>query len=480
MIQSPETLLLRIRAETLRLNLKRAHANFENLPSLVKQFEGLQRNLGGIRDELLSLSEKMSKLRADVLRTNTVQVTEVIEAHNRVDGFVGSLARALEDLTALGTKSFLNRVGSMGKTIWESFEERARELQRAVTAIEGNLSGATAWATLGRTEQDAQERVFNESIELLGGMALRDTRLDADICELADAFLHSIRASGSSRSVIPGGVSSMMMTLESIVRLRFPEWTVWALPFVPCELWLVSAHKSFDRSLARALGSAASDKLLKLCLADAFATYITGPAYAYAALTLLLDPACAKDEHRVSAMFDMLRHMDPAGEGSQTESYPSLADELREAWEAAKKQVEKRADATPAVPAEAAVAADATAAVPVEAAVAADAAPAIPVETAVATLFAELKPRGYSGFGVEEWKAMKEWSKQLVKGEVGAIKIEAHHDLRHVLNAAWLARLELDRPKDISQSAKDLADRVRAEMAKRPPNDAAAPRRGLP
>jgi hypothetical protein len=135
MIKSPETLLLRIRTETLRLNLNRAHANFRDLPSLVKQFEGLQSRLGSIRDDALSLSDKVSKLRTEVVRKDMEEQQDVIEVHNRVDGIVEALASALKDLKALGAKSFLECLrrsdsssagvaqgGSVGQSIWDFFK----------------------------------------------------------------------------------------------------------------------------------------------------------------------------------------------------------------------------------------------------------------------------------------------------------------------------------------------------------------------
>ena len=56
---------------------------------------------------------------------------------------------------------------------------------------------------LAEAEMEARKSLFQESIELLGGFALRDARLDEDICELGDKLIQSIRMPGGDLSVIP-------------------------------------------------------------------------------------------------------------------------------------------------------------------------------------------------------------------------------------------------------------------------------------
>src|SRR4051794_21842482 len=97
------------------------------------------------------------------------------------------------------------------------------------------------------------------------------------------------------------------------------------------------------------------DVSLQTCLGDAFATYTIGPAYAYAALTLLLnpiapygpvlnptapgEPAWGSDECRAQAIFCMLEQMNKnksPDDGQASFLEPRL--DLESAWRAAKAQ----------------------------------------------------------------------------------------------------------------------------------------------
>jgi hypothetical protein len=451
----PQTLLLRIRAETLRLNLKRAHSSFRDLPSLSGQFAEIEQCLSTMHERALDLSAKVGELRQQALGRVVPAVKAVSDAQTCLDNIVDDLGAAKAKLTELGSKSFLIQIRAEGQSTWESLNKRAGGLQAAVEAIEKDLSAPDAWKALSKAEAEANDLVFHESIELLGGIALRDAHLDADICDLAEALIRSIRASGNYPSVIPGGISTMMMKIQRFIRLRFPEWTIWGLPFVAHELWRVSAREQFDDLLARSLGADGStlikDPTMQQCLGDAFATYIMGPAYALAAITLLFDPTHSEDDLRVLATVSMLRRMDDAKPDAFSESYRTVADDLEAAWRAAKQQTGVTID-----PSKARV-----------------------VEAAVAALFKELDTFGYSYFDVAEWKSLSKWAEKLRGGAVDAIEILPEHDLRHALNAAWLARLDSARTEDISEHANRLADRVKVELAKRRSDRVRGPLRGL-
>jgi hypothetical protein len=436
----PQTLLLRIRAETLRLNLKRAHSSFRDLPSLSGQFADIEQCLSTMHERALDLSAKVGELRQQALRQVVPAKEAVKDAQDRLENIVDDLGIAKAKLAELGRKSFLIQIRTEGESTWESLSTRAGVLQADVEAIENDLSNPNAWNALAKAEAEANDLVFNESIELLGGIAMRDARLDADICDLAEALIRSIRGSGNYPSVIPGGISTMMMKIQRFIRLRYPEWTIWALPSVAHELWRVSAREQFDDLLARSLGSAGSmeDPTMQQCISDAFATYIMGPAYALAAITLLFDPTRAQDDLRVHATVSMLRHMDDAKPDAFSESYRTVADDLESAWQAAKQQTGVTID-----PSKARV-----------------------VEAAVAALFKQLYTFGYSYFDVAEWKSLRTWAEKLRDGAVDTIEILPEHDLRHALNAAWLARLDSTRTDDISERVNRLADLVKVELAK--------------
>jgi hypothetical protein len=63
-------------------------------------------------------------------------------------------------------------------------------------------------------------------------------------------------------------------------------------------------------------------------------------------------------------------------------------------------------------------------------------------------------------FTVEIWNDINGWVTPLLKGEVDQIPLPHGAELRHVLNAAWLARVHKDRKKDITDIAYKLAQRI--------------------
>ena len=449
----PETLLLRIRAETLRLNLQRARAAFKDLPSLLGKFEDFGDCLSDMHKCAVALTEQFSDLRRGVVR-GEVPKEIVKDIHDRLETMADDLGKAKNKLTELGRKSFLVQMRAESETTWGSLNTRAAELQGEVEKIEKDFSGPNAWQALSGAEAEANDRVFNESIELLGGIALRDARLDADICDLAEALIQSIPAPTTRPNVIPGGNSSMTMKIERFVRLRFPEWTIWGLPLAAYELWRVSARAQFDNHLAKAFGPDGSkvieDPTIQQCLGDAYATYFMGPAYALAAVTLLFDPTRAQDDLRVRATVSMLRHMDTTKPDAFSESYRTISDNLASAWKAAKHQARMPIDLSKAKV----------------------------VKTAVETLFNQLTMFGYSHFSVAEWKSARNWADKFHSDAAfGEIEISEKHDLRHALNAVWLARLDAARTEDISERALRLARQTK--MAKRPAKEPRGERRGL-
>jgi hypothetical protein len=480
MINEPATMLLRIRTETLRVNLKRAHANLKKLPDLVKQFAEVQQRMDELRGETWKVGDILDKLRREAGRANLSHYKDLAEASNKIEDVSVEWNKAHERLKSLREKSFLVAVGPVGSAIGACLDERAEDLQQQVAALEKIPPGAEAWNALGKIEADARNRVFDESVEVLGGIALRDARLDADICELAEALIGSISARGQNLNVIPGGMSTMMMTIEQIVRLRFPEWTVWALPFVVSEVWALAARKDLEKAFGRSpeVAKLAADPIVQRCIGDAFATYVMGPAYAFAALTLSFDPANVEDELRTHAVLKMLHLLDRSSPDGFHESYHTLAEELSAAWNSAKQQAGERTE-TPAAALDDLLDALGRLASRLDASEAADlraranklamlisSKPNLPtidaIDTVVQTLFDGLHKLVYFRFEPSQWGTVKSWAEKLVAGKVDKIEFSKQHNMRHALNAAWLARVSDRRTNDISEAANILVDRLRS------------------
>ena len=114
------------------------------------------------------------------------------------------------------------------------------------------------------------------------------------------------------------------MTAARLIRIGFPEWTVWMVPLAAGELGFIFAdrYRDLDTEVIAAAfadvltgragpdGSegepAIDEEELRAWVADAFATCVTGPAYVWAAMLLRADPTSAVDQRRVAVMVDVL------------------------------------------------------------------------------------------------------------------------------------------------------------------------------
>jgi hypothetical protein len=166
---------------------------------------------------------------------------------------------------------------------------------------------------------------------------------------------------------LPVRQEAVARTLARVVRVGFPEWTVWALPFTAHEFWHAIAREGFDQAMREALTKqktiAEGGKIperYQICLADAFATYTMGPAYAYSAVFLLLsplsayappepasvpprDPGAAEsldeapigDDTRAQAILQMLRSMSKNDSAAEESPYVVVSNQLGKVWSAA-------------------------------------------------------------------------------------------------------------------------------------------------
>jgi hypothetical protein len=153
------------------------------------------------------------------------------------------------------------------------------------------------------------EGIWEEAFDLAAGICLRHEGLDGGLCQIADLLIEEIGLNKGKAFAIPsrrtvGGKNS------KIVHLRFPEWTVWALPLAAHEVWQLRvrddrlraatpAQSRLFKSLLEAnsgvvFGKAALSLWEKdSCqdvLADVFGVFSLGPAYACACINLMLDP----------------------------------------------------------------------------------------------------------------------------------------------------------------------------------------------
>jgi hypothetical protein len=193
---------------------------------------------------------------------------------------------------------------------------------------------------------------------------------------------------------------------------------------------------------------------VRVCLADAFATYVVGPAYACAVLLMRLDPvrALSDDDRRLDArraavVLYTLDHLNRVDEASG--HFDDIIGRLRTGWESALRQAgwSERIEDTDEV--RGGLDLDEIAAVR-------------DLVSEVAHVLG--RPRA---FPVEEWNAVIELSEALAERRADTIELDPTIDPRHVLNAAWRCRWQREDLRNIDMietDAMELWERLHAPV----------------
>lgn len=363
----------------------------------------------------------------------------------------------------------------------DEVEDRLNELQ----VIEQLLSDASgggndhltaAWLSYASWSA-ACLKVFRDYVDLVRGVLLRDSGLDNDLCRIADKLVQAKWSGYHWHSfTIPASEDHGDVSSLRLVRMGFPEWSVWALPLAMYEMGhlfaeinrkvrpLVEAAREHatgaaavslarddvtsdvrDQRTARAGEEAAAR--CETWIADAYATARLGPAYVWATVLLRADPASDADNHRVALMLEMLRLVDEsAGDRPNSGEFDTERDRLREEWSAARAQVTGNGEMV--VP-----------------------------DAHMQAIVKEVKSRITVAFGPADWDMALKIAEDLEHQDVRPSEIAVHRDvthLQHILNGAWKARIRLadDRFKPApDRSPEQLAD-DREAFAKRKLADA--------
>lgn len=383
-----EQSVLRLRLATLRRNLE--------------QVKGTAAMVAHRREEVDALVELFDdqdgvQWTGRALQTNIATCRETIEVIARIDGvsskMVELLRSRLNECTTHATNILelaghsANIVESM-KHRWatlspdEKFDEHIRDIFAVqATALIKKIDDIAAsepdvaWRCFQKEIRAESEDLFSEYVEFLGGLALRDTgfgepaaavpvngsepaeQLGADVYVMADDLIRQIYRIGRGdlwhSLTIPARRDASARTLARMIRLGFPEWTVWAVPLAPYEFGrVVVSEENVVKLYATRFGGV--ELGLEIIMADVFGTYTIGPAYAFAAIYVLLDPRAREheppaadddqerptraesqvrsDSDRAHVVLSTLAAMDSGGE------LTTVINDLRARWEMAVEQ----------------------------------------------------------------------------------------------------------------------------------------------
>lgn len=238
--------------------------------------------------------------------------------------------------------------------LFDRLAKHREDLKRLRQDVKNDLPLKGCWSSF-RDTQERSQLLFRECLTLLEGSLVRGFGLDDGLCQIADALLYdlSIRANIDwGRFTILAGEELINIEMAEIIRVRFPEVSIWNLP--------VAAHEfghfvggELSQEIGRGHRHPFTEFLEKECrhdqqcysflhehFADLFATYALGPAYASTCILLRFDPWIAyqdkrqhpSDAKRVYWILRVLKKMD-ATEGGVKRSYTGIIKHLKAFWE---------------------------------------------------------------------------------------------------------------------------------------------------
>lgn len=337
-----------------------------------------------------------------------------------------------------------------------------------------------AWHSYSEIYEQSRA-IFDECLTFIGGLTFRDQGLDERICEVADELIRDL-ALGSRGDVwqsltVPTMNETANKTIARIIRLRFQEWTIWSLPFTAHEFghvvmgdapevqpWmnteverLVKGDAELQQVLAAGADPQARERAterarrraehhLNEYLADAFATYTMGPAYACAVILLRFNPAAAyeddlqhpADARRAHVVLGMLQLMDQ--QAGKPPPYRYVCEYLEKEWQ---ETIDRAQPPSALVQAE---------------------------KDSLRELVGRIGKRfyplllpaaRYPHTGDDGWTVAQAWSQGWCEASARQPLTVGSGKLRDVLNAAWLCRINNpQKVGEIAEAAQKLCDAI--------------------
>jgi hypothetical protein len=261
--------------------------------------------------------------------------------------------RTLESVALL--PALRQRVVARFEAELEQIAERARDL-RADLARPGQPY-APSWQRLSALQRESRA-LFAEFLAFLHGALARASGLDGGVCALTDALLVDLEVATDlrwGRITVPDTQEFMRDTAQ-IIRIRFPEMSLWSVPFAAHEFGhfvgpelkaggtgeqrrpLQARLDAVDPARG-AMVDARDWYYLQEHFADLYATYAMGPAYVAAFICLRANPCGAhhatsthpSDAERVHGMLWTIEQVSALDPGAST-AMRVWADELRTCW----------------------------------------------------------------------------------------------------------------------------------------------------
>jgi hypothetical protein len=195
----------------------------------------------------------------------------------------------------------------------EHLEDAFRKQQNDLDTIKQDLAAAApleeCWGRLRSARTNAEESL-RDSLAILGGLLVRQSRLDEDYSAVVSALLAELASVTPKDFAWPSvtiGVGDAFNPLVGTIRTRYPEFSIWALPIIGHEAGHVVVQevknlapnaRKYEFPLvklaekeAETYGSGgAGDRVVRELFADFFGTWVLGAAYACSSILLRFSP----------------------------------------------------------------------------------------------------------------------------------------------------------------------------------------------
>ncbi len=241
-------------------------------------------------------------------------------------------------------------------------------------AFKGGVVRPGIWGKLAGLDEGARP-VQREALEFLGGLLVHEKKLDHEpvsltgveeggpsICDLADEMLRGyVRRTGinwKARTVL--GKNPFLVTDTEVVRIRFPDWSLWNLPLMAHEFGHLAAlatpafleYQSLEsgqiteghprpETVRKDAYLLTRRRHLDELFADIFATYTLGPAFICNVILFHLNPSEAylprgahpSHQERFQIILQTLREMnEKVRQVYDLEPYTMLLAKLNQGW----------------------------------------------------------------------------------------------------------------------------------------------------
>ncbi len=309
------------------------HEPLRQIRALAKRVGSVLEESSKIRDEINNHDRGLADALSSKLPGYLDQLKDLLTTVRRDIGEIDNDMVSLpeEQVEALES-SLQDRCRSLGNKIGE--------LRKAARCSASHPDAhRSLWASYEKMLREDAQPLFEEYVDFIGGVAVRDNALDNRVCHMTDVLLTDLPNIIKYPLSVPARHLGIVM--KSVIKLGFPaEWTMWGIPLVGYQegVSIAENERSFDRLVSQRRFGLSRAQRVSL-FADIFATYRLGPAYACAAILLHFEPRQTRrtpsDIDRARSILDVLDRLanTTSGNGITADSYIVTVTRLRELWQ---------------------------------------------------------------------------------------------------------------------------------------------------